>query len=228
MSEVGFRVPVSAFSDSDWAGCEDTRKSTTGFVVLLFGSCPLSWSSKKQTTVALSSAEAEYMAIGMALRELKWTRGLLRELGAAGAGAEPERQNQAEAEHKHDAAAAASAASSSSSSSASSSSSPLPASPIFVDNQAAMSMCMHRGSLHSRTKHIDVRHHFIQEAVRLGEVRLEWVSTQDQLADIFTKPLGRQLFLPLRDRLMGAGAAAGATAGAAAEAGAATSSSSHK
>ena len=50
---------LRAFSDSDWAGCQDSRKSTTGFLVY-FGSSLISWQSKKQSTVSLSSSETEY------------------------------------------------------------------------------------------------------------------------------------------------------------------------
>ena len=70
---------VSAFSDADWAGCPDTRRSTSGFCVFL-GESLVSWSSKRQPTVSRSSAEAEYRAVANAAAECIWLRQLLREL----------------------------------------------------------------------------------------------------------------------------------------------------
>ena len=68
-------APVSAWTDADWGGCAEDRKSTTGFVVQVFGCC-VSWASKKQPTVALSTAEAEYMAISACLQEVIWVHAL--------------------------------------------------------------------------------------------------------------------------------------------------------
>lgn len=70
---------ISAYSDADWAGCPDTRRSTSGFCVFL-GSSLISWSSKRQTTVSRSSAEAEYRAIANTVAECSWLRQLLGEL----------------------------------------------------------------------------------------------------------------------------------------------------
>ena len=67
------------YSDADWAGCPDTRKSTSGYVVFL-GDNPVAWSSKRQNTVSRSSAEAEYRAIANAVAEASWLRQLLQEL----------------------------------------------------------------------------------------------------------------------------------------------------
>lgn len=64
---------LSCFSDADWAGCQETRHSTTGIVVNMHGSAVF-WKSKRQTVVALSSAEAEYVALYTAARELTWIR----------------------------------------------------------------------------------------------------------------------------------------------------------
>ncbi|XP_057249768.1 secreted RxLR effector protein 161-like [Beta vulgaris subsp. vulgaris] len=70
------------FTDSDWAGCIDDRKSTSGYVFTL-GSGVISWSSKKQETVALSSTEAEYTAITSAACQAIWLRRLLADLSHA-------------------------------------------------------------------------------------------------------------------------------------------------
>ena len=55
--------------------------------------------------------------------------------------------------------------------------------------------------MHSRTKHIDIRHHFLRDHVQKGEVKLEFVDTHDQLADIFTKPLAREPVFKIRREL---------------------------
>jgi histone deacetylase 1/2 len=73
---------VSAFSDADWAGCVDDRRSTGGFAVY-FGNNLVSWAARKQATVSRSSTEAEYKALANATAEMMWISKLLRELGVA-------------------------------------------------------------------------------------------------------------------------------------------------
>ena len=69
-----------AYSDADWAGDLDTRRSTTGYVIYAAGG-PIAWQSKLQSTIAVSTMEAEYMAAFGAIQELIWTKGVLSELG---------------------------------------------------------------------------------------------------------------------------------------------------
>ena len=72
-------LTLTAYSDADWAGCPDTRCSTSGFCVFL-GDNMVSWSSKRQMKVSRSSAEAEYRAVAHAVAETTWLRQLLTEL----------------------------------------------------------------------------------------------------------------------------------------------------
>jgi hypothetical protein len=76
----GPKSPLEGWVDADWAGCHDTRRSTTGYVFKINGSA-ITWSSKRQQTVASSTVEAEYIAMAEAAREAIWLRNLLRELG---------------------------------------------------------------------------------------------------------------------------------------------------
>ncbi|KAL9996375.1 putative RNA-directed DNA polymerase [Helianthus debilis subsp. tardiflorus] len=71
---------LTVYSDSDWLGCPFTRRSRTGYILLL-GGAPVSWKSKKQSVVSRSSAEAEYRAMATAVSETLWMRWLLKELG---------------------------------------------------------------------------------------------------------------------------------------------------
>ncbi|XP_047265992.1 uncharacterized mitochondrial protein AtMg00810-like [Capsicum annuum] len=77
---IGLPIHLNAFSNSDWVGCSDTRRSVTGWF-MLFGKSLISWKSKKQERMSNSSTEAEYRAMSTAFSEIVWLRGLLTEIG---------------------------------------------------------------------------------------------------------------------------------------------------
>jgi hypothetical protein len=143
---------LSGYSDANWGNDLDSRRSTSGYIFLVSGGV-VSWSSKRQATVALSSTEAEYMALTQATKEAIWLRTFLNELGF----------------HSNDATT------------------------IFEDNQSAIALAKNPVH-HARTKHIDIRHHYIREKLESGDIRLEYIHTSDMVADALTKPLPRPAF----------------------------------
>ena len=125
-------VEILGYSDSDWAGDIDTRRSTTGYVFVL-GGAAISWKSRRQATVARSSTEAEYMAVTEAASEAIWLRRLYAEL-VSNSG-------------PHELALGLQQLNSG-------------PQQINVNNSGSISLA-HNPKYHDRTKHIDVRHHFI-------------------------------------------------------------------
>ncbi|CAM8880867.1 unnamed protein product [Rhodiola kirilowii] len=133
------------YCDGDRAGNVEDRKSTSGGYVFL-GNNLVSWFSKKQNSISLSTAEAEYINAGSCCTQLLWMKQMLSEYGV-----EQEEMT------------------------------------LYCDNMSAISISKNLVQ-HSRTKHIDIRHHFIRELVEQKVVTLKHVTTDKQLADIFTKP----------------------------------------
>jgi hypothetical protein len=119
----------------------------------------VSWSSKKQNSVALSIAEAEYVAAGACYAQLLWMKQTLKDYGC---------------HFTHI--------------------------PLLCDNENAIKLANNPVS-HSRTKHIDICHHFLRDHEAKGDIALSHVSTDKQLADIFTKPLVESRFCSLRNGL---------------------------
>jgi hypothetical protein len=151
---------IEVFCDADRAGDVDDRKSTTGIVIKMNG-CPIVWLSKKQSTVALSTAEAEYIAIASAVQEVIWINQYLSELKLIDKEV------------------------------------PI----IRSDNQAAIQIASN-DTLHSRSKHIDIRYHFIRQVIKEGGAKLIYVNTTERQADINTKSLDRSMFKRMRDKLL--------------------------
>jgi hypothetical protein len=149
-------LQLNAFCDSDWAGCPDDRRSTTGFAVFL-GDCLVSWSAKKQAVVSRSNTEAEYRSLSTTTVELFWLRMLFKELCIS-----------------------------------------LTVAPVlWCDNISALALASNP-VFHARTKHIEVDYHFIREKVFNRDIILKFISTLDQVADVFTKGLPSSRFTYLK------------------------------
>ena len=128
-------IELIAYSDADFAGCKLDRKSTSGTCQFL-GVNLISWFSKKQNSVALSTAEAEYIAAGSCCAQILWIKQQLKDFGII-----------------------------------------LSETPIHCDNTSAINLSKNPVQ-HSRSKHIEIRHHFIRDHVNSGDVILEYVCTE--------------------------------------------------
>ncbi|KAJ8475068.1 hypothetical protein ONZ45_g15738 [Pleurotus djamor] len=143
-----------AFTDSDWT----SPRSTTGYLVKLAGGI-ISWQSHAQRTPALSSTEAEYMALSDTCRQIMWTKNLLSEIGMD-----------------------------------------LGPVPICGDNQGSIFIASNPVS-ERRTKHIDLRYHYIRDHIESGDVECFFISGAENPADMFTKNLGWVKFTLFRSML---------------------------
>ncbi|XP_061364779.1 uncharacterized mitochondrial protein AtMg00810-like [Gastrolobium bilobum] len=135
------------YTDNDWCGDVDDRKSTSGYVFFM-GNTTFTWISKKQPIVTLSTCEAEYVAASWCVCHAVWLRNLLSKLEEKQVGPTE----------------------------------------IHIDNKSAIELAKNPMN-HERSKHIDVCFHFIRDQVKEGNVELLHVASQDQVGDIFTKPL---------------------------------------
>jgi hypothetical protein len=146
------------YCDADWAGTADDRKSTSGGCFFLRNNL-ISWFSKKQNSVALSTTEVEYIAAGSSCSQLVWMKQMLKEYNV-----------------QQDVLT------------------------LYCDNLSAINISKNPIQ-HRRTKHIDIRHHFIRDLVEENIVTLEHVTTEEQIADIFTKALDAKQFEKLGGKL---------------------------
>lgn len=132
---------LTGYADSNYAGDPEDRKSVMGYCFFINGA--VSWCSKKQRTVATSTTEAEYIALGHAARESGWIKRFLNELRI---------------------------------------SDPIKAYTLHGDNETSIILTKNAES-QSRTKHIDVQHHYVRELVTDGDLVVEWVCSSNMLAD---------------------------------------------
>ncbi|KAI3815351.1 hypothetical protein L1987_15016 [Smallanthus sonchifolius] len=140
-----------AYTDSDYGGCNLDRKSTSGGCQFL-GDRLVSWQCKKQSTVSVSTCEAEYIAAASGCSQTLWIQQQLRDYGLNFTGTT-----------------------------------------LFIDNNATMSI-INNPVKHSKTKHIEIRHHFIRDCAEKHLIELVKVHTDDNLADLFTKAFDRSRF----------------------------------
>jgi hypothetical protein len=167
---------LDCYVDADFAGMWDFEtsddpasvKSRTGYVIT-FANCPVLWASKLQTEIALSTTEAEYIALSQAMRDLIPMRTLLTEIATL---------------------------------------TKLPIgdtiahSTVFEDNKGCVELA-NAPKMRPRTKHISIKYHHFRSHVARGDIKIQWIATNHQLADIFTKPLAGVLFHRLRFDLLG-------------------------
>jgi transposase InsO family protein len=156
------RPSITGYVDASWGEDLDTRRSQSGYA-FVYGGASIAWSTKLQTTVALSSTEAEYLALSSATREALFLRNVFSELCPAD----------------------------------------IPSSlPLYEDNQSTIKQALNLQSS-ARTKHIDVRHHFLKQHISEGRILLEYVPTDQQPADCLTKCLDRIKVASHRQTLLG-------------------------
>jgi len=152
-------LTITAYTDADWAGSIDDRKSTSGNAFFL-GDCLVSWLSKKQSSISLSTAEAEYIAAKYSCTQILWMKEALKDLDIC-------------------------------------IDQPIT---VYYDKTSAISLSKNP-VMHSRTKHIPIKYHFLHEQVAEQNIILECISTKEQIADIFTKALPREAFEYLHQKM---------------------------
>lgn len=147
------------FTDSDYAGDLDDKRSTSGHVFML-GTGAVSWSSKKQTSVTLSTTETEFVAATSCSCQAIWFRKILEKL-----------------HFKQEGATTA-----------------------YCDSSSAIKLSKNH-VLHGRSKHIYVKFHFLRDLTEKGVIDLIYCRSEDQVADILTRPLKLHVFQKLRKLL---------------------------
>ncbi|GJS86258.1 hypothetical protein Tco_0752799 [Tanacetum coccineum] len=151
----GTNIEIVVYADFDYAGDYVDRKSTSGIYTFV-GCCLTSWFSKKQTALAISTTEAEYVSDEKACQQALWMKQALIDYDI-----------------RFDNVL------------------------IMCDNKGATDLCKNPVQ-HSRTNHIEIRHHFLRDNVWKGHISIEKVPSVDNIADILNKPLKRELFNYLR------------------------------
>ena len=183
-------LTINCFVDADFAGLwnvEDDQnplcvKSQSG-ILLTFMGCPIHWLSKLQTQIALSTMEAEYIALSQAMRELIGLRAILKKIYTTVL-TDPKDY------------------ASLSFNTISKSFGTIPDSTVYEDNEACLKFAT-APKMSPRTKHIAIPYHFFRSKVASGEIKILRVNTNNQLADQFTKGLPQDKFLTDRYSLVG-------------------------
>ena len=137
---------LPGYFDANWVECIDDRKRTSGGCFYL-GNNLVSWMSKKQNSVSLSMAEAQYIAAASCYAQLLWMKNILYDYGIT-----------------QDTMC------------------------VFCDNMSAINLSKNPVQ-HSKSKHIKIKYHFIRDLVEEKTVYLEFINIDNQMAEIFTKPL---------------------------------------
>ena len=143
---------------ADFGGCKIDGKNTSGTCHFL-GLSLVSWHIKKQNLVALSTAEAKYIVVGLGCAQVLWMKQTLSDFSL---------------KFSHV--------------------------PIKYDNTSAISISKNPMQ-HSRTKNIEITHHFLRHRAQMGDITLQFVRTEDQLVDIFIKPINEDQFVNIRRQL---------------------------
>jgi hypothetical protein len=150
---------LSGYTNADWVGSVSNRKITSGCCFSL-GSAMISWQSRKQSSIALNTVEAEYIVACSASWEAIWLRKLLTDLFDL----------------------------------------EIRETLILCDNQSCINMTENL-VFHDRSKHIEIRYHYIRDMVQRGALKLQYISMDEQVVDVLTKTLSRVKFEYFRDKL---------------------------
>ncbi|XP_072380684.1 uncharacterized protein [Diabrotica undecimpunctata] len=151
------QITLNGYSDADWATDKKDRKSVSG-CILIYANNPISWFSKKQNCVALSTAEAEYIAAAQTAQDLINVKGILGNFNV------------------------------------------IVKKILYCDNKSTILMS-NSNENSKRAKHIDIKNYFLKDLISKKEVLMDYISTEQNLADILTKFLGTETFINLRNKI---------------------------
>ena len=178
-------LKIEVYSDSDFAACRDTRRSTTGFVIMLSGNL-IAWCSSRQKCTTLSTCEAEFVAGTDAIKLALFFRKVLHEMACAAKGDTESLRKDASSQSytvewksKHISGN------------------------IFLsmDNASAVQITK-TGDFRQKLKHISVRYHFLSDHARAGQVTVSHIAGIENPADLFTKAVKPQVHASLINRIV--------------------------
>ena len=149
-------LSLKAYSNVDWVGCVDDRESTSGGAFIL-GESMEAWTSKKQSSISMSTTEVEYVVATECFTQVEWMKQTLQDMKVVFE--EPTM--------------------------------------IYYDNTGVISLSKNLVQ-HSKAKHILIKYHYLRDQTANKNIKLEYVPTQEQIVDIFTKSLSRDAFEYLR------------------------------